>query len=405
MYLQRTIEPSLLDAARQFPAVVLTGPRQSGKTTTLKRLFGETHGYVSLDEPDVRIRAMDDPRLFLNDHPPPVVLDEVQHAPDLLAYIKVWIDAHRDMKGAFIVSGSQLFALMRGVTESLAGRAAPFTLLGLSRAEKAGQPMRGAFWDTPGESRFLSLPPPDAVWQDIIDGGFPDVATGAVAPPEQFYRAYLQTYLERDVRSLRNVGDLTDFQRFLAAAAARAGQLCNLSELALDLGVSQGTVKAWCSVLEASGQICFVRQYHRNLGKRVVKRPKLFFTDTGLLSALVHLHDCGHARHGPMAGALFENAVFAEVHRYFVHRGLIPRVYYWRTATGREVDLVVEWEGRVFGIEAKATATPRREDARSMTEFRGLLGDLFCGGALACLTSEHVRLGDDIAAIHCWELC
>ena len=369
-YIQRSLEPVLQRAAREFPAVVLTGPRQSGKTTLLKHLFSDTYRYVSLEPPDIRAAAVADPRGLLALYPPPVIFDEVQYAPDLLPYIKERIDAFRGEKGQYLLTGSQNLLLLERVTESLAGRAAVLRLLPLAQREIVGQPGALLPWergDAPASPRGSS---PSALWRQLLRGGYPEL----VAEPERdgllWHVSYLQTYLERDVRSLRQIGDLTLFQSFLRALAARSGQLLNLTELARDLGAAVNTAKAWLSVLEATFQILVLRPYFANIGKRLVKTPKVYFTDTGTLCYLTGLRDAEHAALSPMNGVIFETAVLLEIVKTLWHRGEEPQVYFWRTSTGMEVDILVETHGQLIPIEVKLSATPRPAMAAGITAFR-----------------------------------
>jgi predicted AAA+ superfamily ATPase len=368
-YIPRSLEPVIKKAVSQFPVVVLVGPRQSGKTTLLKHLYGDQYPVVSLEPPDVRIAAINDPRGFLNLYPPPVVFDEIQYAPVLLPYIKEDVDAHRERSGQYILTGSQNLLLMQQVTESLAGRAAVLKLLPMSRWEVNHHPQRTLPWEK-GKVPGLLPQSIQELWEFILRGSYPEI----VCNPDRDFRlwqaSYVQTYLERDIRNLRNIGDLTLFQTFLRALAARSGQILNMSDLAREIGVSVNTAKSWISILEASFQIFILRPYFANIGKRLVKSPKVYFTDTGLLCYLVGLRDVEHAASGPMGGAIFENLVVAEVFKIYIHRGEEPALYYWRTAAGSEVDMVVETQDQLVPLEIKLSETPRPGMAKEIINFQ-----------------------------------
>jgi hypothetical protein len=368
-YIERTLEAVLLRAARQFPAVVLTGPRQSGKTTLLRRRLRDSHRYVSLDAPDTRAAAAEDPRGFLELHRPPVIFDEVQHAPALLSYLRARIDERRSQAGQYILSGSQNLAVAQSITETLAGRAAVLHLLPLTLREITGQPQALLPWERKQEPAKVTRSYA-ALWQTLLRGAYPAVVADPGLDAALWYGSYLQTYLERDVRSLRQIGDLTQFQLFLRALAARSAQLLNLSELARDLGVAVNTAKAWLSVLEATFQVFLLRPYFANLGKRLVKTPRVYFTDVGTLCYLVGLRAVEHAMSGPMAGAILETAVVGEIFRALLHRGEEPRLYFWRTSTGVEVDLVVDTGPALVPVEVKVSATPSLPMCRGIERFR-----------------------------------
>jgi len=378
---------------------VLTGPRQSGKTTLLRRLFGQRYRYVSLELPDVRGAAREDPRSFLETHPPPVMLDEVQFAAELLPYIKEWIDARRDKPGQYLLTGSQNLLLMERVTESLAGRAAILRLLPLSRREVEGRPELPLPWESSDAARAQPLLAYQELWKALLRGGYPELAADPDRDAHLWHASYIQTYLERDVRSLRQIGDLSQFQLFLQALAARSAQLLNLSEIARDLGLAVNTAKAWLSVLEATHQVIVLRPYFANVGKRLVKRPKIYFTDTGTLCHLAGLRDPDHAAAGPMGGAILETAVLSEIVKAHLHQGREPRIYFWRTAPGAEVDFIVEAGGRLVPIEVKLSATPRPAMASAIRGFQEDFGDKAAPGYVVHPGDVMLPLGPGATAL------
>ena len=398
-YIHRTLESVLQKAANQFPAVVLTGPRQSGKTTVLKKVFGNEYPYVSLELPDIRVFAIEDPRGFLAAHPAPVILDEIQYTPELLFYIKELIDDHRNVTGQYLLSGSQNILLSDKVSESLAGRVAVLRLLPLSRREIAGEPTLPLCWEQNDADRNSpqTQSDPKTLWKDLLRGGYPELTTHPDRDLTLWHSSYIQTYLERDVRSLRQIGDLTQFQIFLRTLAARSGQLLNLTSVARDLGVAVNSIKAWVSVLEASYQVTILRPYHANVGKRLVKTPKIYFSDVGTLCHLTGLKDAEHALAGPMGGAILETAVLSEIVKTYTHRGDSFSVYFWRTTAGAEVDFIVDTGSRLIPIEVKLSSTPRRAMASSITKLQRDLpnvtseGYVVHPGSVSSPISEGVR--------------
>ncbi|MXX95057.1 MAG: ATP-binding protein [Gammaproteobacteria bacterium] len=391
---------SVLDrAAREFPAVVLTGPRQSGKTTLLKQVFGKTHTYQSLEIPDIRTFATADPRGFLDSYPSPIILDEIQYVPELLPYIKEKIDAERTRTGQYLLSGSQNLLLSANVTESLAGRAAILRLLPLSHRETEGYPQLPLVWENVASDTTRTHSSPTNLWENFLRGGYPELVSQPERDIQLWHSSYVQTYLERDVRMLRNVGDLSQFQNFLHMLAARSSQLLNLTSLARDLGLAVNTIKVWLSVLEASYQIVILRPYYANIGKRLVKTPKIYFTDVGTLCYLVGLRDFRHARDGPLSGAIFETAVLAEIMRTITHSGEVPEVFFWRTVAGTEIDFVVRSRSGLVPIEVKASATPRRTMATGIENFQRDFGNLAKQGFVIHLGNECLPLSKTVAAV------
>ena len=403
-YIPRSLEPVLRRAVTEFPAVVLTGPRQSGKTTLLKRLFGEDYAYVSLETPDVQVAAGEDPRGFLAMHPPPVIFDEVQYAANLLPYVKERIDADRDRCGQYLLTGSQNLLLVERITQSLAGRAAILRLLPLSRREAEGRPQAPLPWEPGTRGSSESKASYQEIWHDFLRGGYPELVANPGRDVNLWHASYVQTYLERDVRTIRQVGDLSQFQSFLRALAARSAQLLNLSDLARDLGVAVNTAKAWLSLLEATYQVIVLRPYFANIGKRLVKTAKVYFTDVGTLCYLTGLKDPEHAAFGPMGGPIMETAVLSEVVRTLTHRGIDPQVYFWRTSAGTEVDLVVESAGKLVPIEVKLSATPRPAMAASIKTFQKDFGDKAVAGYVVYPGDIRLPLGAGVTALPFTEL-
>ncbi len=396
-YLTRTLESVARRALTQFPAVVITGPRQAGKTTLIRHLTRETARYVSLDDPDVRAAAIADPRGFLAAFPAPVVFDEIQRVPELLPYIKTAIDAERNTPGRYILSGSQNLLLLEKVTESLAGRAAVLTLMPLSQREIDRQPAAEFPWESDGHSGTLNTA--RSWFERLMRGSFPDPALGNV-DPTLWMSSFVATYLERDVRTMRNVGDLAGFDAFVRLVAARTGTTLDLTDLARTVGIAPNTAKAWLSVLVASHLVLLVQPYHANIGKRLAKRPKLYLTDVGLACHLTGLRDPEAAIAGPLGGALFETAVVTEVHRTLLHRGLPAEMYYWGIAGRSEVDLLVRHEGHLVAVEVKLNATPSPRFGDHIRRlFEALPGDTLAPGYVVTPGDSRLPLGASVQAL------
>lgn len=398
-YIERSLERVLKRAVKEFPAVVLIGPRQSGKTTLLTRLFGGKYRYVSLEPPDVRIAATEDPRGFIEMHPPPVIFDEIQYVPDLLPYIKEKIDATRAQCGQYLLTGSQNLLVMARATESLAGRAAILRLLPLTMREIEGRPHKRLPWESATRRMEPTQDSVGDLWSAFLRGGYPELTAHPDRDVALWHSAYIQTYLERDVRLLRQVGDLVQFQSFVRALAARSAQLLHLTDLARDLGVAVNTAKAWLSVLEATYQVIILRPYFSNVGKRLVKTPKVYFSDVGTLCYLAGLRDGAHAASGPMGGGIFETAVVAEIYKTLMHRGIEPHMYFWRTSAGTEVDIVIEVGQALVPIEVKLSSTPRPAMAASVRTFQADCGARAAPGYVIHTGAVRLPLGGGVTAL------
>lgn len=385
-YIHRDIEGRLRRLLASSPCVAVTGPRQSGKSTLLRQCLPD-YKYLSLDDPFSREQAHGDPLLFLDSLGERAIIDEIQLAPGLLSYVKIRVDERRGVKGQYVFTGSQQFGLIKNLSDSLAGRIALLELLPLSIAEKR---------------RHLELPDGIGLFRHAaLSGSYPELVVDEAVDLRSWYSSYLQTYLERDIRTIYNIGDLRDFQRFVRLLAARCGQQLNMSDYSRDLGISVPTVKSWLSILEASRVVYLLPPYYSNLGKRIVKSPKLYFIDIGLACNLAGVRDEEHLFNGPMAGHLFENFCIQETVKYFLGQGEQPPLYYLRTANGLEVDLLIEpTAGLMIPVEIKLTKTPMPALARNLEAFRELFAPLApAPGMLITLAGESRRLTRETTAI------
>lgn len=333
----RDLQPELLRAAAEYPVVTLLGPRQSGKTTLARMAFPDKP-WVSLEDPDVRLSAAADPRGFLAQYAQGAILDEVQRLPELLSYLQGWVDRDPTAKGRFILTGNHQPRLPAAIGQSLAGRTAVLTLWPLTVPELRQY------------GRALN------VWDLVVRGSYPRVHEDAL-DARRFYASYVQTYVERDVRALVQLRDLTLFQKFLVLLAGRVGQVVNLSSLGNDAGVTTPTLRQWLSVLQASFLVLPLTPYHANVGKRVIKSPKLYFADVGLAAYLLGIQTAEQAQRDPLRGALYENLWVAEIWKQLAHQGEAPDLHFYRDSNGNEVDLLVRQGGRLHALEIKSAAT------------------------------------------------
>jgi predicted AAA+ superfamily ATPase len=394
MILPRTLEASILKAGSQFPVLLMTGARQVGKTTLLRRASAPDRTYVTLDDPTLLTLAKGDPLLFMQRFRPPLLIDEIQYAPELLPIIKMQVDKART-NGMFWLTGSQQFHLMKGVSESLAGRVAVLNLMGLSRREMIGRADDAPFLPDPGEvtARLPAGFPFGLadIYRHIWRGSFPAIALNDDMDRDLFFSSYLQTYLQRDVRDLARVGDEMAFLRFLRATAARTGQLLNFADLARDADVAPNTAKSWLSILQTSGIVWLLPPWHTNLTKRLVKTPKLYLLDTGLAAYLTEWSSPKTLEAGAMNGAILETWVVSELLKSYLHNGLVPPFYYYRDKDKREIDLLIIRDNIFHPLECKKTAAPGREDIRHFETLENLGLNIGNGGVI-CLSPEALPL-------------
>jgi predicted AAA+ superfamily ATPase len=349
----RTLTPKIIALAQNFQVITLTGPRQSGKTTLVKAAFPALP-YVSLEEPDIRQIALTDPRGFLSNYPAGAILDEIQNTPDLFSYIQSIVDGNRQTQ--FVLTGSSNFLLMEKISQTLAGRTAVLHLLPFSFAELE-----------------TSVPPFDQYESLIFKGQYPRIYDRAIAPTD-FYPAYIQTYVERDVRMMKNIGDINSFIQFTQLCAGRTGQLLNYTSLASDAGISPNTAKAWLSILESSYILYRLQPYHRNFNKRLVKSPKLYFYDTGVACSLLGIRDENQVNLHYLKGALFENLILNEFIKRSFHRGENHLPYFWQDSQGKEIDCLLVDGENIIPIEFKSGKTIANSYFDNLKYWRQLTG-------------------------------
>ncbi|MCL2427534.1 MAG: ATP-binding protein [Oscillospiraceae bacterium] len=402
MYINRALEKRISDASNQFRALIVTGPRQVGKTTLLNHIAGEGREYVTLDDPIEREMAVSEPALFMERHKAPVIIDEIQYAPNLLPYIKMHVDTQQN-KGDFWLTGSQKFHMMKNVSESLAGRIAVIEMYGLSQSEIGGYESGAFTCDHVVMSERYSAREPlslEQIYERIFKGSMPEAYTGDFNR-EEFYSGYVNTYLERDIRSLTQVADELDFLRFMTACAARTSEMVNYADLAKDVGISAPTAKQWLSILVSSGIVTLIQPYFNNMLKRAIKSPNMYFMDTGLAVYLTRWDSSKTLEVSAMSGKIFETYVVSEILKSYHNAGIRPPIYYYRDMDGKEIDLILEYNDTVYPIEIKKTGNPGKDTIKNFAVLQNS-GKQVGEGAVVCLYNKVIPIDKNNWIIPVW---
>jgi len=390
--IQRNIFGALKRLSSSFPTVLVTGARQTGKTTLLKEYIMKGDcSYITFDNPDSMILAKNDAKLFMSLNPPPAIFDEIQYVPDLFRYIKIEVDSDRK-NGMYFMTGSQQFNMMKNVSESLSGRIGILNLLPLSLREIKGDSCDQAFIPTEDfiisrNNKAKQKNTPFEIWSYIQKGMYPELYAASISARD-FYSAYIKTYIERDVRQLTQVADEMLFMQFIAVAAARTGQLVNFADMARTVGIDPKTAKQWLSVLQTSGLVYLLYPYCGNIEKRLVKTPKLYFTDTGLAAHLTRWFSPDTLMAGAMAEAFFETFVVDEIVESFTNAGLDAPLYFYRDSDSAEIDLLIESDGTLYPVEIKATSTPKEHDAKNLSKTAHITDKKIARPIIICNTTE-----------------
>lgn len=397
MYINRTLEKHIKQLSNQFKVILVTGARQVGKSTLLKHCDPERN-YITLDDYRAREMAINDPELFLQRYKAPLIIDEIQYAPSILSYIKIAVD-NSDKKGQYWLTGSQQFHMMKNVTESLAGRVAIVDLKGLSLKELDGLeqvpfiPTSDNIEYMRKSSKYHDL---TDIYEKIWRGSYPEVNTNTDTDWETFYKSYLRTYIERDIKDLNAVKNEMDFIKFLKVLAARTGQMLDYTDISKEVGVSSPTIKSWVSILVSSNIVYLLQPYFSNINKRIVKTPKIYFMDTGLCSYLTNWDNSQVLESGAMSGAIFETYVVSEIIKSYAHNIKEPNIYYYRDKDKREIDVIIERNGKLYPIEIKKSSNP---DKSSIKNFSVISEDNLGNGAVVCLAKEDYPITKNINAI------
>jgi hypothetical protein len=402
MFIKRALESMVKEVSNTYPVLLVTGPRQVGKTTLLEHVADKTRKYVSLDDPVARQLAKEEPLLFLQRYEPPVIIDEIQYAPELLPYIKLHVDRKKNM-GDFWLTGSQMIQMMEGVSESLAGRVGILPMQGLSLSELNELPNEFYTTDTKRLLNRLNIASKmnlKEIYNLIYKGSMPAVHK-IEQSVERFYASYVDTYVHRDIRDLTQVADEMQFQRFLTACAARTSQMVNYSELAKDVGISSPTAKSWLSLLVTSGLVVLVEPYFNNALKRIVKAPNMYFMDTGLCAYLTRWTSSESLEVSAMSGAFFETFVVSEIIKSYLNAGKRPPVFYYRDSDQKEIDLIIENDGKLQPIEIKKSANPKKNAGRHFSVLEKV-GKEATEGSTICMSEDLLPISKEIWAVPVW---
>lgn len=402
MFIKRALESMIKEVSNTYPVLLVTGPRQVGKTTLLEHVADQTRKYVSLDDPVARQLAKEEPLLFLQRYEPPVIIDEIQYAPELLPYIKLHVDRKKNM-GDFWLTGSQMFQMMKGVSESLAGRVGILPMQGLSLSELNVCPNEFYTTDTKRLLNRLNIAKKmnlKEIYRRIYKGSMPAVHITEQSV-ERFYASYVDTYIQRDIRDLTQVADEMQFYMFLTACAARTSQMVNYSELAKDVGITSPTAKSWLSILVTSGIIVLVEPYSNNALKRIVKAPNMYFMDTGLCAYLTRWTSSESLEVSAMSGAFFETFVVSEIIKSYLNAGKRPPVFYYRDSDQKEIDLIIENDGKLQPIEIKKSANPKRNAGRHFSVLEKA-GKEITEGSIICMSEDLSPISKGIWAVPVW---
>ena len=416
--LERTIKPYIERISKHFPVILLTGPRRIGKSVLFSMLKDDKRRYVTLDNMEDREMAKNDPAMFLQKYNPPLIIDEVQYAPGLFTYIKIWVDRQKseylfkgkksaNPNGAFWLTGSQKFRLMKGIQESLAGRVAIIDMLGFSYKEASKRP-----WECkpffPSMDMINKEPQKVLKLMDVYKliwkGSFPELLTKKGMSRNVFYQAYMHTYIERDVKDFQGISNDLKFHNFVRAVAVRTGNLLNYNNLARDCDIDLRTAQVWMNTLERSGLVYLLSPYSPNVTKRIIKTPKVYFLDTGLASYLASIESPEALEASYLSGAMLETYVFIEILKSFWHNGEEPFIYFYRDTNQKEIDFILEKNMTLYPIEVKKTAMPGETNTGNFSVLKQL-GKKIGTGAVVCLCQNFIPLPKkDIISIPVWEI-